>query len=500
MKRFATFSRGGLPWLVFFLPALALMAGCVRGSASDEAVGEAAPPPVPVEAAKARRTTLRPELILVGTIVAIPEQTAMVSPQLGGWVEKLAVVAGQKVKAGDLLVQLDSRTAHTDVLRAKAIVAEKESALKRLRRGYLPQEIETARQDRDRAKAAVDGLRPELAALDDLLKRREISSVAYETKAKNLKAAEAALASADAHLKLLEEGTATELIDEAKSLLDVAKADLEHANLTFQWCSITSPIDGVVVQLQAHQGQFFDRAVPLATIIDLSDVFVQLRIPSRAFAQVRHGAKVSVQVDSLPGRSFAGTVARISGEADPLTGNVVVFASVKNDDGLLRPGLGCQAQVLLPDVPEALAIPVAALADKSGTPVVTLIRDGKAYETEVQTGTETLEFVQIVKGLSDGDLVSTAGGYGLPEGCPVRSRRRSGQSIAAKRIIPQRLVAWLPPGPAGLAALCHAWRQPARAGQLAVLAPRFHRIKRIVASGETANTLLAAQPRAERWA
>ncbi|MCA9218835.1 MAG: efflux RND transporter periplasmic adaptor subunit, partial [Planctomycetales bacterium] len=296
---------------------------------------------------------------------------------------------------------------------------EKESAVKRLKRGYLPQEIETARQDRDKAKATVDGLRGELAALDDLLKRREISPVAYETKAKALTAAEAALASADAHLKLFEQGTATELVDEAQSLLEVARADLEHVKLILEWCSITSPIDGVVVQLLAHQGQFFDRAVPLATVIDMSNVFVQLRIPSRNFADVQLGTPVDVQLNALPGQAFRGDISRISGQADPLTGNVIVFAKIENEAHLLRPGLSCEVRVSLPDVPQVLTVPVAAVADNSGTPVVTVIRDGKAYETEVQTGIETRELVQVLKGLAAGDIVATAGGYGLPAGTLV---------------------------------------------------------------------------------
>ncbi len=397
---------------------LLLLAGCADSAAHSEEA-EAEPPPVPVEAAEVQQTTLKPMLDLVGTITAIPERTAMVSPQLGGWVEKLAVVEGQEIQAGDLLVQLDMRTAKTDVERATAIVAEKETALKRLNRGYLPQEIETARRDRDKAQATVEGLQGELSALTDLLKRREISPVAYETKAKALAAAQAALASANAHLKLFEEGTRSELVDEAQSQLDVAKADLEHAQLTRDWCSITSPLKGVVVQLLAHQGQYFDRAVSLATIMDLSEVFVQLRIPSREFGKVKEGAKVEIQLDSLPGQTFHGSIARISGQADPMTGNVIMFAKVKNEDLVLRPGLSCQARISLPEIPDALAIPVAAIADNSGTPVVTLIRDGKAYETEVELGSETHDLVQIVKGVSAGDRVATAGGYGLPEACPV---------------------------------------------------------------------------------
>lgn len=93
---------------------------------------------------------------------------------------------------------------------------------------------------------------------------------------------------------------------------------------------------------------------------------------------------------------------------------------IANQDGVLRPGLGCRGRLWLPEMADVLAVPVAAVADRAGTPVVTLIRNGKAYETEVKLGLKTEGRVQILGGLSLGDWVITEGGYGLPENCPVR--------------------------------------------------------------------------------
>lgn len=405
--------------VTLLLPMAALCCGCVGDAPADEkAAGE--PEPVPIQAAEVKPTTLRPSIDLVGALIAIPERTASVSPQLGGWIEKVAVVESQAVKAGDTLVVLDDRAERVNVERAQATVAEKAASLAHLKRGNLPSMIEGARKDRDKANAAVEGLRSELVAVERLRSRNEISEVQYETKQNTLKQAEAALASAESHLKLIEEGNPPELIDQAQALLDAAKADLEHARLAVEWCTIKSPIDGVVVQLLARQGQYANQAAPLATVLDSTELFVQLRVPSRNFAQVREGTPVEIDVAAAPGRVFRGTVARISGEADPMTGNVIVFAAVKNEEGLLRPGMSCHAVVSLPEIPNALAVPASAVADRSGTSVVTVVRDGKAYETEVEVGAEAGGSVQIVKGLKPGDAVATAGGYGLPEGCPVR--------------------------------------------------------------------------------
>lgn len=430
--------RKTLPWIV-----VAILVACAGIAAvrywppanHEEAAAEGGPiARVSVQAVAAESQTLRPSLDLAGTVIAIPERIASVSSQLGGWVEKLAVVEGQHVQAGDPIIFLDARTAQTGLERAKAMVAEKQAVLARLKRGYLPEELEAARQDRDKAKAAMEAARGELAALKDLRARNEISAVQFETKQKLFTQAEAAYASASAHAKLIEQGTATELVDEAQAFLDAAKADLEHAQLSLEWCKITSPIDGIVVLLPARQGQFFDRAIPLATIIDLSEVFVQLRIPSSEFSKVRSGTTVEVKLTGEPERQIAGVVTRIGSQADPLTGNLDVFATVKNEsDLLLRPGLSCHARLWLPEIVDAVVIPVSAVADRSGTAVVTVIRDGQAHEIEVELGVETRDQIQVIKGIAPGDMVATAGGYGLPDGCPVKVVTDLGSARTASR-------------------------------------------------------------------
>lgn len=402
-------------WLLLVL--LATSAGCARPAAEKEPETVRV---VSIQAAPVRRVTLHPSLELVGVLIAIPERTSLITSQQGGWVEQVEVVDSQPVHQGDVLVRLDQRTARANLARAQAAVEEKQAALVRLKRGYLPQEIESARQERDRAQATMESLRVELTALQELLNRNELPLLQFETKQKAFKSAEAAFKSADERARLLEAGTRPELIQEAQAQLEAAQADREHADLAVQWCEIRSPRDGVVVQVQARQGQFVDRAIPLATVIDLSEVFVQLRIPGEDLAKIHQGTRVDLELPSYPKRTFQGAVWRLSSEADPLTGNVDAFAMMKNDAGILRPGLGCHARVQLPEIPEALVVPAEAISDHSGQAVVTVIRQGKAYEVHVTIGARTRELAQILEGLAAGDVVATVGGYGLPEGTPVQ--------------------------------------------------------------------------------
>jgi multidrug resistance efflux pump len=92
-------------------------------------------------------------------------------------------------------------------------------------------------------------------------------------------------------------------VDQARFPRDAAMADLKQAGLALEWCTISSPIDGMVVQLLARQGQYFDRAVSLATIIELTELFVKLRIPASSFGKVQPDTRVEVHLGSMPRKS-----------------------------------------------------------------------------------------------------------------------------------------------------------------------------------------------------
>jgi len=400
---------------------MALTMGGCKKAVSEEAAEEDALPkdPVPVRAVKVEQTTLKPSIDVVGTLIAIPEQSTSVSPQIAGWIEKVMVVEGGKVRAGDELLHLDSRMAEAEHAKAIAAVAEKAAILERLKHGPRPEEIEVARHDAHKAQVAIGALRSEIDALKTLQARNEVSPIQFQKTQSSLQAAEAESAAAAAKLKLVEAGTRPEEIAEAEARLAAAKAELAAAKLNLQLCKITSAIDGIVTQLAARQGMYVERTATLATIVDLSKVFMQFRIPSAYLASVKPGAQVDVQVASLPGKMFQGGIARIGGQADPATGDVDALAEVTNDNGFLRPGLACRGRVWLPEIADALVVPVAAIADRSGTPVVSIVRDGKSFETEVRLGVQTQEKAQVIDGLARGDTVITEGGYGLPDGCPV---------------------------------------------------------------------------------
>ena len=410
-------------WLSFtVLAAAATLFGC--GAPTDPVAGQDGQDPTSepalVHAEPARVETLQPTFETVGTLVPVPEHVVILSSQVSGQIENLEITEGQHVQAGGGVIQLDARMAEAERDKARAALDEARANAALLERGSLPQEIEAARGDARNADATTRAAKDKLEALQPLFDKGEISDVQFGQAKSNLDAAEALSAAAAAKRKLLESGTRQESLAEARAKVASAEAELQAKELVVELSTIASPIDGTVTELTARKGMYMQPGTTLATIVDLSSLFVQFRVPLDFLNGLENGAIVTVTALSGSGDTHTGTVERIGKQADASTGDVMGYARIENPDGSLTPNTGCRVRVALPTIPNALVVPASSVADRDGTPVVTVIRDDKAYETEVVTGVRTSEYAQILDGIAPGDVVATSGGYGLPDECPVR--------------------------------------------------------------------------------
>ncbi|MBX7255846.1 MAG: efflux RND transporter periplasmic adaptor subunit [Candidatus Hydrogenedentes bacterium] len=405
-------------WILVCIACVAAMTAGCGGNTAIEGEGEERAP-VEVSAATVETTTLRPSLDLMGALIAAPERTVELCPQVAGFVSRVCIEEGAAVKAGDPVVLLDSRMVEANVSKAAAAVEEARANVALLQKGPLRAEIEAARQDARNAFAAAEAQRAKLKALQPLHEHGEIADVQFEMAKSAADEADAASQAAAQRLKVSEAGTRPEAIEQAKAQLQSAESELAAQKLNLELSTISSPIDGVITQLLVRQGMSLDMTSKVATVVDLSFVYARVRVPASSLAQVTEGATAKVTLDGTSGSEYKGAVARVGKVADESTGDVETLVRIDNKDGALRPGLACRVSIALPEIPNALVVPTAAVADRNGESVVTLIRDDKAYQTVVKTGAHAPGVVQIVAGISAGDTVATEGGYALPEECPV---------------------------------------------------------------------------------
>jgi HlyD family secretion protein len=149
-------------------------------------------------------------------------------------------------------------------------------------------------------------------------------------------------------------------------------------------------------------------------------VIARCHIPQPDAALLKVGDKSTVQVPGLD-EPVEGKVTIVSPALDPNSTTVEVWVQIKNAKRQLKPGPSVTVSMLSKTIPDALAIPVAALLtdEDKKTSVMQVTADNRAHKKIVKTGIRDEDQVQIVEGLQAGDRVVSPGAYGLPDNAKV---------------------------------------------------------------------------------
>jgi membrane fusion protein (multidrug efflux system) len=293
-----------------------------------------------------------------------------ISPKKAGIIDKILVKEGDRVKKGQVLVQLDDVEARLQVERAEARVKEVEATVG-TNRTTLPR----------------------------FLKLYESQVVPQQT---------------------LEELLSKVKVDEAK--LDLAKVELDLAKQNLLDHRIVSPIEGVVSVKIASLGEHVNVAPKdeIMTIVQMDPLELEFYVPENWVGKIGLGTRVQFAVKAFSDEKFSATLQFISPTADPSTRNVKMKAVVQNPTYRLKPGYFAEVTIQTGNNPHALVIPESALFSQGGRFFAYVVRDGTAHRKEVETGQRFDGSVEILKGIQKGERVVTAGHEQLTEGMKVR--------------------------------------------------------------------------------
>jgi cobalt-zinc-cadmium efflux system membrane fusion protein len=180
---------------------------------------------------------------------------------------------------------------------------------------------------------------------------------------------------------------------------------------------VLAPQAGVVLERPATVGMTVEPATVLATLADLSSVWIIADVYERDFRSVRTGMRATVSADAYPGRIFIGTVTYVAPDVRQATRTAEVRAEVPNGDGALRLGMFVTVTLELPrPQSDAVVVPRAAVQTVgSQTVIYTAIDEaaGRFAERPVVLGDGDQQHVAVTSGLSAGDRLVTSGSFSL---------------------------------------------------------------------------------------
>jgi RND family efflux transporter MFP subunit len=326
--------------------------------------------PAPVVVTVPRTAQVTETLRLTGTLTA--ERSARLSPRVDGLVERMRVDAGDRVKRGEALLELDAAVARLGLERARAGAVE-------------------ARARHDEALRLADEARRLVAE-------------------KHLPRTELARREADATL--------------AEASLAAAKAaEREEAELVRRHV-LPAPFDGVVARRMTDVGEWVTRGTPVIELVATDRVRLDVQAPQERFAEIREDASVEVYADAQGGEALTGRIVARVPVSDPTARTFLVRILVDGAGGQLLPGTSATAAIELPGAQTALVVPRDALLRyPDGTHSVFVVRESDglatAEERRVRLGRGG-ERVEVLEGIAPGDRVVVRGNESLRNGQPVR--------------------------------------------------------------------------------
>ncbi len=217
---------------------------------------------------------------------------------------------------------------------------------------------------------------------------------------------------------LEKDAVSQEAFEQVTSDLNQLHAEIELVKSQIAQTELKAPFDGYIGLRMVSEGNYVSPTTIIARLTKISPMKINFSVPERYAFQIKPGTKIKFKTDMDQAQTDASVYA-LDAVVNPDTRTRDVRAVFPNSKGEWMPGAFVTIEILLNEIPDAIAIPSQALIPELGIDKVFLYKSGKAQPVEVISGLRTDAKVQIIKGLQVGDTLLTSGMLQLRTGMPV---------------------------------------------------------------------------------
>ena len=202
----------------------------------------------------------------------------------------------------------------------------------------------------------------------------------------------------------------TEAIQSAAETLRSAELNMDNLQEAMNNYTVTSPISGTIIEKNAKAGDALTAGADLCTIYDLSYLVMVINVDELQVSNVSVGQSVQVTADAVPDKTYTGTVTRVSMKGSSNGGTTTYPVTVRIDETEgLRPGMNANAEIVIAEAGNALAVPNAAIV-RGGYVLVTKDSPSAANADPDMTAPEGYMYVPVKIGVSDDDYTQIISG------------------------------------------------------------------------------------------
>jgi len=358
---------------------------------------------------------------IVADAVLAPQAQAALTPKITAPVRKFFVQRGARVKAGQLLAELENNDLASAALDNKGSYMAAEAAFATATKAQVLEDSLKAESDLSQARANLELNQSIVKSRKQLFAEGAIAGRDLDMAQAALVQAQAAYDAAAQHLKLLHSVSHEAALKSAQGQLTSAEGKYKGATAQASYAEIRSPIDGVVTDRPLFAGETAAAGVPLVTVMDTSVLLAKTHIAQSLAQRLKAGEAASVIVPGLA-EPVSATIELVSPALDPGSTTVEVWLKIANKNGALKVGTPVKVSITGRSEARAWKIPARSVltAQDGGKSVMVVGADGAAHRKAVTLGLEDENEVQVLSGLSASDTVITGGAYGLEEGVKVK--------------------------------------------------------------------------------
>lgn len=326
--------------------------------------------------------TVPRQLTVAGQVTMDERHTDHIGTLAEGLIERVLVLPGDNVRAGQTLAWIHSHVVHETV----GALVQAYAAVDRQTSGVRFAEI-----NRDRYQ--------------HLLTLQVASQEEAQRADQQLKQAQQDLADAQANVHMERE--------HLSELLQVSPETLTPGTLyNKELIPVRAVAAGTVITRNITPGQVVNTGEDAFVISNLSTVWVMAAVNEKDLPLVHRGAQAVVTTQGYGGTNFHGTVAMLGDQLDPQTRTVPVRVAVPNPGIKLRPGMFATANLDEPATQRAIYVPDAALQDVNGLRVVFVTDDGQTFQVRaVKLGERSRGMVEVVEGLQPNEHIVVDGAF-----------------------------------------------------------------------------------------
>ena len=409
MVRFRTKSLGTLPKRTAIFLMAALLSLTLHACSREGETKSKDPIPEPkTKVAKVASVEAKPlvgSVEYVGALSAI--RKAFVATEMGGSIEKLFFERGDRVKKGQVLAEIGTRSLHLEVQQAEAARDLAEFQLKKMEKGSRPEEIQIARAVLEQADAAIEEAENNFKRIKGLHDDGVTSKSEYDSAKRALDTARANLKSAKQQLELAEKGPRTEDREAARANRNQSLAALAMAKDRLRKSVIRSPCDGRIALRKVEEGEVVGPGTVLTQVVDNRKMKIMFSLGERYLHHLDRQKRFVFSVDAIPGLDFTGILTFVSPTADPTNRSFPIELSVDNPDPRMADGMTVRVKFSISEQKKSIKVPSAWLSESDGHMGLLVVENGRAVFKPVKLGGYYEHRVEILSGLGEKDLVIT---------------------------------------------------------------------------------------------